>query len=157
MPRHNTTSSSGMELNIPFETQPQINKLALKFNQTLSPPLSFTRCPSLFLPLSLSLYLCLCVSTTNYLLLCPYYSLSLCLYISTMHTSIYIYKILFQLSLSISVFVLCLSHYSLSVNNSTTQILLSAMNTYIYTLYTTILYVYMIYIYSLKYILFVFT
>lgn len=52
-----------------------------------------------------------------------------------MHTSIYIYKILFQLSLSISVFVLCLSHYSLSVNNSTTQILLSAMNTYIHIYY----------------------
>lgn len=54
MPRHNTTSSSGREL-FPFETQPQINKLALKFNRTLSPPLFHT----LSLSLSASLSMCL--------------------------------------------------------------------------------------------------
>lgn len=80
MPRHNTTSSSGRELNIPFETQPQINKLALKFNQTLSLSPSF----------SVSLSVSLCVSTTNYLLLCPYYSLSIHIYNAYIYISIYI-------------------------------------------------------------------
>lgn len=138
MPRHKYHFKFRQELNIPFETQPQINKLAL----------------SLYLPLCFSLFLCFSVSLSHP----PLIAVSLSLYLSTyISTCIYIYKynsfptISLYIYLSLSLSCVSLTH-SLSVNNSTQKYNYSRL--WIHTYYT---YVYMIYIYIyiLNYIYFV--